>query len=141
MARPIKPRHLIFPHREVSFSPDNSVKQSNEDIFLLSEEYEVIKLIDYENMNHLQAAKVLHVSRPTLTRIYNRARKKIAESLVELKTLKLEGGNSIYIENWFKCEFCNSIYNIPDLENFSSNCPVCLSNTVKVFHKNLNNKL
>jgi predicted DNA-binding protein (UPF0251 family) len=135
MARPIKPRKLLLPHKEISFIPENNKKGENEIVILLSEEYEVIKLIDYENMNHQQAAKILHVSRPTLTRIYERARKKISECLVELKTLKLEGGNSVYLENWFKCELCNSIFNIPDINKFDKNCPMCLSNSVITFHK------
>jgi uncharacterized protein len=136
MARPIKPRKLLIPHKNVTFVPDGENIGKNENITLLSEEYEVIKLIDYENMNHLQAAKVLHVSRPTLTRIYNRARKKIAESLVEIKTLRLEGGNSIFIENWFLCENCKSVFNIPDSKMFNNLCPVCLSNSITSFQKN-----
>jgi uncharacterized protein len=136
MARPIKPRKLLIPHRNVSFVPEGDNLQKNLYITLFSEEYEVIKLVDYEKMNHLQAAELLHVSRPTLTRIYERARSKIAESLVELKTLKFEGGNSVYIENWFKCENCNSIFNIPDSKSFNKICPVCLSKLVVIFQKN-----
>ncbi len=135
MARPVKPRNLILPQRNIEFIPKGINISKNDSTTLLSEEYEVIKLIDYENMNHQEAAKVLHISRPTVTRIYERARKKIAECLIELKTLKLEGGNSVYLENWFKCEICNSIFNIPDTNIFSKNCPVCSSNFVKIFHK------
>lgn len=138
MARPIKPRKLLIPHRNVSFIPEGGENKSNDIIILLSEEYEVIKLVDYENMKHIQAAKILHVSRPTLTRIYERARKKISECLVELKTLKLEGGNSIYIENWFKCNNCSSVFNIPDAKIFGNNCPVCMSSSIITFEKNKN---
>jgi len=141
MARPIKPRKLILPHRDVSFVLEGEVNYNKESVTLLSEEYEVIKLVDYEKMNHLQTAKVLNVSRPTVTRIYERARNKIAESLVELKTLKLEGGNSIYLENWFKCGFCNSVFNIPDMKTFNINCPVCFSNLISAFQKNNEGKL
>jgi uncharacterized protein len=137
MSRPVKPRKLLIPHKNVSFVPEGDSILKNESITLLSEEYEVIKLVDYEKMNHFQAAKVLYVSRPTLTRIYERARKKIAESLVELKTLKLEGGNSIYIENWFKCNNCNSVFNIPDSRIFNKNCPVCLNNSINTFQKDI----
>lgn len=136
MARPVKQRELLIPHKNVSFVPEGDSNNSKEIVNLLSEEYEAIKLVDYENMNHFQAANILHVSRPTLTRIYERARKKIAECLIEMKTLKLEGGNSIYIENWFKCENCNSIFNIPDSKMFSNKCPVCLSSSIITFQKN-----
>jgi uncharacterized protein len=136
MARPIKPRKLLIPHGNISFVPEGGSVLSSESITLLSEEYEVIKLVDYENMNHLKAARVLHVSRPTLTRIYERARKKISESLVELKTLKVDGGNSIFIENWFKCGDCNSVFNIPNLKTFGQICPVCLSSSLITFKNN-----
>jgi uncharacterized protein len=136
MARPIKPRKLLLPHKEISFIPGNEDATLKETITLLSEEYEVIKLIDYENMNHLQAAKVLHVSRPTLTRIYQRARKKIAESLVELKILKLGGGNSYLVENWYNCNDCETVFNIPENIVFKHNCPVCSGKSIHLFSNN-----
>lgn len=135
MARPVKPRKLLIPHRNISFVPEGDSIHKTESITLLSEEYETIKLVDYESMNHLEAAKILHVSRPTLTRIYEKARKKISECLVEGKTLKLSGGNSIYIESWYGCRDCNSVFNIPDRKRFGDNCPVCSSVSIKSFQK------
>jgi len=129
MARPVKPRKLLIPQRELSFVPEGEGIKKSESVTLLSEEYEAIKLVDYENMSHLEAAKIMHISRPTLTRIYERARRKISECLVEAKTLKLSGGNSIYIENWFKCENCYSVFNIPDNKKFGSCCPLCSGKT------------
>jgi uncharacterized protein len=136
MARPIKPRKLLLPHKAISFVPEKEYGISKESITLLSEEYEVIKLVDYENMNHLQAAKMMKVSRATLTRIYKRARNKIAESLIELKTLKLEGGNSYMVENWYTCNDCETVFNIPDKINFKYNCPVCSSKSIHLFSNN-----
>jgi uncharacterized protein len=136
MARPIKPRKLLLPHKEISFVPEKVDEVQNEIVTLLSEEYEVIKLVDYENMNHLHAAKMMKISRPTLTRIYQRARKKIAESLVEIKILKLEGGNSYLVENWYICEECETVFNIPQNITFKQDCPVCLSKSVHLFSKN-----
>ena len=133
MARPIKPRKLLLPHKEISFIPERKNDISDEIVTILSEEYEVIKLVDYENMNHLQASKIMNVSRQTLTRIYKRARKKIAESLIEQKTLKLEGGNSYLVENWYKCNECNTVFNIPDNILYKANCPVCLSKSINLF--------
>jgi|WetSurMetagenome_2_1015567.scaffolds.fasta_scaffold149494_3 uncharacterized protein len=133
MARPVKPRKILMPHKEISFIPERKNDISDEIVNILSEEYEVIKLVDYENMNHLQAAKIMKVSRQTLTRIYKRARKKIAESLIEQKTLKLEGGNSYFVENWYKCNECNTIFNIPANILYKTNCPVCLSKSINIF--------
>ncbi|MFA5403585.1 MAG: DUF134 domain-containing protein [Ignavibacteria bacterium] len=137
MARPVKPRRLIFPHREITFFPESKAKFFKGEVKLLSEEYEVIKLIDYENMNHLKAAKVMGISRPTITRIYERARKKIAEALVEIKSLKIEEGNVYFGENWYKCRNCESFFNIPCDKYFGNNCPLCLNNSLQEF-KNVN---
>jgi predicted DNA-binding protein (UPF0251 family) len=131
MARPVKIRRLITPHKEIIFTPERNDKSVIEKVTLLSEEYEVIKLVDYENMHQLQASKIMGISRPTLTRIYEKARNKIAECLVELKELRVEGGNSILGDNWFKCNNCESILNIPEDNDFKKICPLCLSHLIK----------
>jgi predicted DNA-binding protein (UPF0251 family) len=136
MVRPIKPRRLLIPQNPVSFIPEGNLQTGKDEVRLLSEEFEVIKLVDYDDMSHLQASKAMNISRPTLTRIYRRARKKIAESLVELKSLKLGGGNSYLGENWFKCNDCEALFNIPGNNNFNTNCPVCLSKSIH----NINNE-
>ena len=136
MARPIKPRKLLLPHKEISFVPEKNGETPKEIVTLLSEEYEVIKLVDYENMNHIHAAKMMKISRPTLTRIYQRARKKIAESLVEVKILKLKGGNSYLVENWYICDNCETVFNIPDNISFKQNCPICSGNSFHLFSNN-----
>ena len=110
--------------------PQGNRESGKGEVQLLSEEFEVIKLVDYYDMSHLQASKAMNISRPTLTRIYNGARKKIAESLVELKSLKLGGGNSYLGENWFKCNDCEAFFNIPDNKKISSYCPICLSKSI-----------
>jgi len=131
MARPVKIRKLITPHKEVIFKPVIDSGNKNQVVNLLSEEYEVLKLVDYEGMHHLQASKIMGISRPTLTRIYERARKKISECLVELKELRVEGGNSMLGDLWFKCNNCDSMFNIPKENNFEQICPVCLTKLIE----------
>lgn len=135
MARPIKPRRLIFPHREITFSPVNEIKLENENVQLLSEEYEVIKLIDYENMNQAKASRIMGISRPTITRIYDRARKKIAEALIEIKSLKIEEGNVYFGKSWYKCRKCESFFNIPENTNQTATCPLCTSDEIVELNK------
>ena len=126
MARPFKIRKLIIPHKEFSYRPSDNFDRSKEIIHLFSDEFEAIKLIDYENMNHLQASRVMGISRPTITRIYKSARNKIAECLIESKELNVGGGNYILDECWFRCGNCKSLFNIPSVA-FKSECPVCNS--------------
>ena len=51
-------------------------------INLTYDEYEVIRLLDYIKLTQEQCAEKMNISRPTVTRIYNEARQKIADVLV-----------------------------------------------------------
>lgn len=57
------------------------------------DEYEVIRLIDLEKKTHSQCAELMGVSRTTITEIYEAARYKIADSIVNGKSLEITGGN------------------------------------------------
>jgi predicted DNA-binding protein (UPF0251 family) len=46
-----------------------------EPVVLLFEEYEAIRLADYENLTQKEAALNMKISRPTFTRLYDKARK------------------------------------------------------------------
>ena len=56
------------------------------------DEYESIRLIDYEGLTQEECAKSMDVARTTVTSIYDSARKKLAKLLVEGKTLCISGG-------------------------------------------------
>ncbi len=60
---------------------------------LLFDEYEAVRLLDYEGKQQSEAADLMKVSRPTLTRIYMEARRKIATAIVEGCQLRITGGN------------------------------------------------
>ncbi len=66
---------------------------SNGEITMSVEEYEAIRLSDYQQMNQEDAAAEVGVSRHTFGRILGGARRLVAEALVTGKTLKIEGGH------------------------------------------------
>jgi predicted DNA-binding protein (UPF0251 family) len=63
-----------------------------EGICLAIDEFEAVRLADLEELKHSQAAYLMKVSRPTFTRILSAAHKKIADGLVNIKAIKIEGG-------------------------------------------------
>jgi len=88
------------------------------------DEYESIKLVDYENLPQDQAAEKMNISRPTFTRVYNSALKKIARAFVECLAIEIEGGNVEFDKDWYKCTKCFKL--IEGLENHIK-CENCRS--------------
>jgi len=91
MPRPRKCRRICTEPEYVGFQPDGIL--SGESVTLTLDEYEVIRLVDHQKLTHEQCAKQMEVSRTTVTEIYERARFKLAECLVEGKRLIIAGGD------------------------------------------------
>ena len=62
-------------------------------MILSVDEYEVIRLVDYEKLNHEQCAANMDISRTTVTEIYESARFKISDCIVNGKQLSISGGS------------------------------------------------
>jgi len=67
---------------------------------LLFEEYEAIRLADYENLTQEEAARRMNISRPTFTRLYDKARKNIARAFIESKCIVISGGDYEIDNHW-----------------------------------------
>jgi predicted DNA-binding protein (UPF0251 family) len=93
MVRPRKMRRICTLPKVNKFGPLDISKQVSEAIIMTVEEYETIRLIDLEELNQEQCADTMEVARSTVQRIYDDARKKIADSLINGKVLKIEGGD------------------------------------------------
>ena len=91
MARPRRCRRVCSEPDYSSFMPDGI--PCSETVTLAVDEYEVIRLIDLEKLTHEQCAKRMDISRTTVTEIYESAREKIADSIVNGKRLIIEGGD------------------------------------------------
>ena len=91
MPRPQKCRRIFNEPVFTEFLPDHETKQ--EPIILTLDEFETIRLVDLEKQTHEQAAKQMEIARSTVTEIYESARQKIAESLVNGHRLVISGGN------------------------------------------------
>ena len=91
MARPSRCRRICTEPDYVRFEPSGA--KNTEPVFLTVDEYEAVRLIDFEKRTHEQCAAQMGVSRTTVTEMYERAREKIADCLVNGRTLQIGGGN------------------------------------------------
>ncbi len=89
--RPKKIRWVKCNPSERLFKPQTK-HRSNVVIVLTLDEFEAIRLLDYEHLSQTQAAKEMHIHRSTVSRIISAARQKIAKALVDINTIKIEGG-------------------------------------------------
>ena len=109
MPRPKRKRLIELPPLVDGFKPFGVPISDLEPIILLYEEYEAMRLTDYEGLHQEAAAEKMNVSRPTFTRIYERARQSVAKAFVEGKVIMIEGGDFHSTNNWYKCNACNKL--------------------------------
>ena len=69
------------------------------------DEYETIRLIDLEQLTQEECSVRMNVARTTVQAIYSNARKKLADSLINNRCLKIQGGDYQVCE--FAGEQCN----------------------------------
>lgn len=96
--RPKKTRWVKCSTAQRLFKPHTKTSSSNPIIVLSLDEFEAVRLLDYENFSQIQAARQMRVHRSTVSRIITSARRKIAKALVDINTLKIEGGCCRVIE-------------------------------------------
>ncbi len=91
--RPKKTRWVKCHPGERCFRPlREDGKKAAEGVCITLDEFEAVRLADLEEMKQEAAARLMGVSRPTFSRIAAAARKKIADGLVNIREIKIEGG-------------------------------------------------
>ncbi|MGQ1891195.1 DUF134 domain-containing protein [Thermophagus sp. OGC60D27] len=125
-------RKIDSPPKIEGFKPVGIKMRNIDKVVLLFEEYESIRLIDYENMNQEEAAQRMDISRPTFTRVYKKARKTIAKALVEGKAIIIEGGTYISENYWARCKKCAQL---TTASTPLTSCPHCHSTDLNNLHQ------
>lgn len=107
--------------------------EENNPVVLNYEEYEAIRLCDFELYNHAEAAQIMDVSRPTYARIYESARRKVAQAFVHGKAIVFEGGKVYFDSEWYSCNSCGCWFNHPEKEQEVKNCALCGSTDIEQY--------
>lgn len=109
MPRPKHCRRIVAPPLMQGYKPFGISAADSEPVILHFDEYEAIRLLDYEGLLQEQAAERMNVSRSTLTRIYEQARHSIASAFVAGRMIVIEGGNVEFGKDWFRCKKCHKL--------------------------------
>ena len=128
-------RQVVSPPVLKGFQPIGLPKNESKKISLLFEEYEALRLADYSNMKQEEAAKIMKVSRPTFTRIYNSCLKKIAKAFAEGRIISIEGGNVEFDKQWYRCNDCTTVFHHTD--EIIKECISCDSDKLENINKSV----
>ncbi len=135
MARPVKWRKVEYIPNVQNFMPASGDTEKRGENILQIEELEAIRLKDLEGLEQEDCAEKMEVSRQTFQRIISTARKKVADSLVNGKAIRIEGGNFTLNICPVKCTNCGREWS-ESYENFNKvlkgelACPGCNSSDV-----------
>lgn len=91
MPRPTKCRMICRLPQTIGFEPLWN-DEERQPVVLTVDEYEAIRLIDKEGLSQEQCSQRMQIARTTAQRIYETARRKMADALVDSRPLRIEGG-------------------------------------------------
>ena len=135
MARPTKWRQIEHIPTVENFIPSDQRTTQFDETILKLEELEAIRLKDLEGLEQGECAKKMQVSRPTFQRILLSAREKVADSLINGKAIRIEGGNftrNICPVRCLDCghEWTESFENMEQIGAGDYTCPKCGSKSI-----------
>ena len=120
-------RKVSFTPLVTYFKPAGIPLADLQEVQLLIEEAEAIRLKGIEGLEQEECAHKMNISRSTFSRILDSARQKIADALLNGKAIRIEGGNFELAVRRFRCisghewevPFKTMIANPPEF------CPEC----------------
>ena len=93
MPRPRRMRWVSFQPHITYFKPAGVRIVDLDEVILTIDELEAVRLKDVEDLDQVACADKMNISQSTFHRLLSSARKKIADSLVTGKAIRIEGGD------------------------------------------------
>ena len=129
MPRPKNNRIVYEPPIFTDFKPIGVRGVSLDQVVLNLDEFEAFRLADHIGLSHEEAAEEMEISRPTFSRLIEKARKKIADFIISGKVLNIDGGNIHFRNNIIRCKDCGQMFRISFNEKIME-CPACHSKNI-----------
>lgn len=92
--RPRKYRIVKLNPKISQFSPRGRPGRPDE-VELKTDEFEALRLADHQDLGQKEAAKSMHISQQTFSRILRKAHKLIAKGIITGSTIRIQGGQYI----------------------------------------------
>jgi uncharacterized protein len=134
VARTKNSRIVFDPPKFKGFKPFGYYAPEKDPVKLFLEEYTALRLCDYELLTQAEAAVSMNISRPTFTRLYESARRKVAKAFTESREIEMEKGHSHFSADWYHCLVCNVFFNNPGKALLLSECPLCHSSQIEILN-------
>jgi predicted DNA-binding protein (UPF0251 family) len=123
--KPRKKRDVLYPPNVQYFKPQGIPLHNLITVCVTVDEYEAVRLADYEKLKHEEAAKQMNISRPTFTRLLESAHNKISDAIVNGKAVRIEGGDFNFLGKRYRCRKCGFYWDIEKYVSTDLNCPKC----------------
>jgi predicted DNA-binding protein (UPF0251 family) len=134
MARPPLERFVATLPRTGLFAPAHVPASGLEQVALAVDEVEALRLVDLDGLSHEQAATRLGVSRQTVGRELESARRKVADALVNGKALVI-GGGTYQVTRRRCCDACGWRWELAFADQSPASvretCPACGSAAIR----------
>jgi len=137
MARHKSNKFLRHKPKIKGFKPFGIKCYESEKVYILPEEYEVMRLLDYNGLTQEEASVLMKVSRPTITRIYQSFREKVAKAFIENCSVLFEKDSekNIYVDEYY-CSDCKQFFDVKSGDNVK-HCIFCGSENI-ILKKSIN---
>ncbi len=131
MARPKCCRRVAGEPGCEIFKPVGVPVSAIDEVVLSMDEFEAIRLADFDGLYHDKAAEQMKVSRQTFGRIIQAARHKVSQVLVKGLALRIEGGEIKMVQKrTFKCLKCQHTWDVPFGTGRPTECQACKDATI-----------
>lgn len=130
MPRPRRFSRILGKPRVCRFEPDIADADKIEPLMITMEEFESLRLKDYQEIQQKKAAEIMDISQPTFHRTLSSARRKITKALVEGKIIQIKGGDYIMDKKRYVCKNCGFEWQSASKEY--NKCPDCDSENIEL---------